>query len=94
MKLLDSKCRNCWSNTVMFMFRSRLIGEKVERVFRNLRKNNSNMEVVMAAIVNNIVGDEFVLWTIVGIDLDSSVQYQLYPESGYGGIAEYSGRTY
>lgn len=38
------------------MFRSRLIGEKVERVFRNLRKNNSNMEVVMAAIVNNIVG--------------------------------------
>ena len=38
------------------MFRSRLIGEKVERVFQNLRKNNSNMEVVMAAIVNNIVG--------------------------------------
>ena len=56
LKLLDSKCRNCWSNTVMFMFRSRLIGEKAERVFRNLRKNNSNMEVVMAAIVNNIVG--------------------------------------
>ena len=38
------------------MFRSRLIVEKVERVFQNLRKNNSNMEVVMAAIVNNIVG--------------------------------------
>ncbi len=56
LKLLDSKCRNCWSNTVMFIFRSRLIGEKVERVFQNLRKNNSNMEVVMAAIVNNIVG--------------------------------------
>lgn len=56
LKLLDSKCRNCWSNTVMFMFRSRLIGEKVERIFQNLRKNNSNMEVVMAAIVNNIVG--------------------------------------
>lgn len=56
LKLLDVKCRNCWSNTVMFMFRSRLIGEKVERVFQNLRKNNSNMEVVMAAIVNNIVG--------------------------------------
>lgn len=56
LNLLGSKCGNCWSNTVLFMFRSRSIGEKVEKVFQNLRKNTSNMEVVLAAIVNNIVG--------------------------------------
>lgn len=56
LKLLKDKCKNCWSNTVMFMFKSRPVGEKVERVFENLRKNSRNTEVVLAAIVNNIVG--------------------------------------
>lgn len=56
LKLLENKCKNCWSNTVMFMFKSKPVGEAIEKVFEKLRKNNRNTEVVLAAIVNNIVG--------------------------------------
>lgn len=54
--LLEQKGRNCWADTVMYMFRSKKIEEKIDDVFKGIKKNSSNMELIIAAMVNNIVG--------------------------------------
>lgn len=56
LQLLEQKGGNCWADTVMYMFCSKQIEEKVDDVYAKLRKNGNNMEFIIAAMINNIVG--------------------------------------
>ena len=55
-KVLNDKMQNKWANTVLYLFKSRAISDKLERIYENIRTNRNNMEVVIAAIINNVVG--------------------------------------
>lgn len=54
--MLNKKGQDCWSNTVMYFFESQLIGRKIEAAFDKVRTNQNNMEIIIAAMINNIVG--------------------------------------
>lgn len=54
--MLNKKGQDCWSNTVMYFFESQLIGSRIEHAFDKMSGNQNNMEIIIAAMINNIVG--------------------------------------
>jgi oligoribonuclease (3'-5' exoribonuclease) len=56
LNLLRKNGQDCWSNTVMYLFKSGVVRKRIEKVFDNILSNPNNTEVVIAAIINNIVG--------------------------------------
>lgn len=56
LNLLKKSGQDCWSNTVMYLFKSEIVRKRIEKVFDNILSNSNNTEVVIAAIINNIVG--------------------------------------
>ena len=55
-RLLNDKMQNRWVNTVLYLFQSRAISDKLKKIYDNIKINRNNLEVVIAAIINNVVG--------------------------------------
>lgn len=55
-KILNDKGQDCWADTVMYLFKSQSVGAEIEKAFDKVIKNQNNMEIIIAAMINNIVG--------------------------------------
>lgn len=55
-KLIKDKMQNKWSNTVLYLFGSQAISAELDRIYTEIQRNRNNKEVVIAAIINNVVG--------------------------------------
>lgn len=56
LSMLNKQGQDCWSNTIMYFFESQLIGNRMEDAFDKVSNNKNIMEIIIAAMINNIVG--------------------------------------